>query len=402
MVRGDMSPRSQTMIACRLALALALGGLHLEAANDAASKTQKAPSRAELKQAIDRGIQFLLKAQNTNGWWSTPDQPALTALALTALNLEPSHQLQRHRTSEMSRGFDYLLACAKPDGSIHKNGLANYNTSLAVVALTTASDPNFLPVIANARRFIAGTQIDMGVRGTNDTVFDGGVGYGSKYQHSDLNNTLTAIEAMRVSEGLFPKDAPANTEAVADLNWKAVAQFLRNCQNLPDDNNWAWVSSDPKDRGGFVYYPGHSMAGGVTNSATGKVALRSYGSMSYGGLLSYIYANVDKKDTRVTSVLEWLRTNYTLEENPGMGQQGYFYYLHLMTKALTAVGEDRLRLASGEEVAWRDQVAARIIALQKADGSWLNPTTRWWESDAVLVTSYAMLTLEMLEAHQPR
>jgi squalene-hopene/tetraprenyl-beta-curcumene cyclase len=34
--------------------------------------------------------------------------------------------------------------------------------------------------------------------------------------------------------------------------------------------------------------------------------------------------------------MDWLRGNYTLEENPGMGPQGYFYYLHLMTKALTA------------------------------------------------------------------
>jgi len=72
------------------------------------------------------------------------------------------------------------------------------------------------------------------------------------------------------------------------------------------------VSSDPKDRGGFVYYPGHSMAGGVTNSQTGKVALRSYGSMSYGGLLSYIYAKVSRDDPRVVAVKDWLRSNYTI------------------------------------------------------------------------------------------
>jgi squalene-hopene/tetraprenyl-beta-curcumene cyclase len=84
-----------------------------------------------------------------------------------------------------------------------------------------------------------------------------------------------------------------------------------------------------------------------------------------------------------------------------MEQQGYFYYLHLLTKALTASDEDRLKLASGAEVLWRDQVAARLLKLQKADGSWVNPEPRWWEADPVLVTSYAVMTLEMLEWRMP-
>jgi squalene-hopene/tetraprenyl-beta-curcumene cyclase len=366
------------------------------------SSSTNAPTRSELHAAIERGIGFLQKAQNPNGWWSTPDQPAVTALVLTTFNLDPSGKYQRSRTSEMNRGFDYLLACVKPDGSIQKAGLANYNTSLALLALTSAGDTNFLPVIINARRFIAGTQIDMGAEGTNDTPFDGGVGYGSKYQHSDMNNTLTAIEAMRASETSFSKDDPALTAQMPDLDWKAVAQFLQNCQNLPGTNTAEWVSNDPKDRGGFVYYPGHSMAGGVTNAATGRVALRSYGSMSYGGLLSYIYAKVSKDDPRVVAVKDWSRWNYTIEENPGMEQQGYFYYLHLLTKALTAAGEDRLKLAKGEEVAWRDQVATRLLKLQKPDGSWVNPEPRWWEADPVLVTCYAVMTLEMIEGRLPR
>jgi squalene-hopene/tetraprenyl-beta-curcumene cyclase len=175
-----------------------------------------------------------------------------------------------------------------------------------------------------------------------------------------------------------------------------VAHFLQNCQNQPSHNQAGWVSQDPKDRGGFVYYPGMSMAGGVTNAATGRVALRSYGSMSYGGLLSYIYARVDKNDPRVTAVLDWLRANYTLAENPGMDQQGYFYYMHLMTKALVAAGQQKLKLADGAEVDWRTEVAVRLLKLQKPDGSWVNPEPRWWEADPVLVTSYAMMTLEIL------
>jgi squalene-hopene/tetraprenyl-beta-curcumene cyclase len=359
------------------------------------------PTRQEVRASMERGLAFLQKAQNPNGWWSTPDQPAVTALVLTALNLEPNQRLQMSRTSEMNRGFDYLLSCMRPDGSIQKAGLANYNTSLALMALTSTEDPNFLPVILKAREFLASTQIDMGVKWTNDTPFDGGVGYGSKYDHSDMNNTLTAIEAMRASEIFLQKDLPSTAFPVPDLDWKAVVQFLENCQNLPGTNNSERVSTAPQDRGGFFYHPGHSMAGGVTNSQTGKVALRSYGSMSYGGLLSFIYAGLSNDDPRVIAVKDWIRSNYTIEENPGMGQQGYFYYLHLLTKALTVSGADRLRLADGTEVAWRDEVALRLLKLQRADGSWVNPEPRWWESDSVLVTCYAVMALELLNAKMP-
>lgn len=359
-------------------------------------------TRAQISAAIERGANWLVSNQNSNGWWSTPDQPAVTALVLTALNREPSGRFTKSRSSELNRAYDFILGSVKPDGSIHRGTLANYNTSLSLLALATADDPHFLPVIRAARQYLAGTQIDFDKTNELDSPFDGGVGYGSKYQHSDLNNTLTAIEAMRWSERALPRDAAGNPPEGKDLNWAAVAHFIQSCQNLPSKNPAAWVSDNPADHGGFVYYPGHSMAGGSTNAITGKVALRSYGSISYGGLLSYIYAKVSKDDPRVTAVLDWLAGNYTLEENPGMGQQGYFYYLHLMTKALTAAQVNTLRLRDGTVVRWREEVANRLLATQQADGSWSNPNPRWWETDRNLVTAYVILSLELLRAGDSR
>ena len=74
---------------------------------------------------------------------------------------------------------------------------------------------------------------------------------------------------------------------------------------------------------------------GERKSDDGQVALRSYGSMSYAGLLSFIYAEMDKNDERVMAVRSWLNDNYTVKENPGMGPQGLFYYYHTMAKALS-------------------------------------------------------------------
>ena len=96
--------------------------------------------------------------------------------------------------------------------------------------------------------------------------------------------------------------------------------------------------------------------------------------------MSYLDAQVDQTDPRVTAVLDSGFWNYTLAENPGMEQQGYFYYLHLMTKALSAAGVQKLKLTDGREVDWRVEVAARLLKLQKPDGSWVNPEPRWWRA----------------------
>jgi len=219
------------------------------------------------------------------------------------------------------------------------------------------------------------------------------VGYGNKYSHSDLNNTLTALEALYHSKRLVADSRAADAK---DLDWQAAIRFLQHCQNLPGPNPEPWASADPAHRGGFIYYPGHSMAGGVTNSQTGRVALRSYGSASYAGLLSYIYADLKRDDTRVTAVLDWLRANYTLEENPGMGPQGLYYYLHLLTKGLSAAQVQELELKDGRKVNWRREVALRLLNLQKRDGSWENDNARWWEKETALTTSYALLALELV------
>jgi squalene-hopene/tetraprenyl-beta-curcumene cyclase len=248
-------------------------------------------------------------------------------------------------------------------------------------------------VIRKARGFLVRLQRDFGEKGKPDDVFDGGIGYGSKYEHSDMGNTLMALEALHYSRRLMEDQ---NLAGANDLDWAAAIQFLQNCQNLPAYNKQKWASDDAKNKGGFVYYPGHSMAGGETNAATGRVALRSYGSISYGGMLSYLYANLKRDDPRVTAVFDWLRANYTLEENPGMGPQGLFFYLHTMTKALTAYGVDELELNDGRRIHWRKEVALRLLNLQRQDGSWFNDHARWWEKDPALVTSYATLSLEMI------
>ena len=346
--------------------------------------------RNEVQHAIEKGLSWLEASQNPKGFWSTADQPAVTALALTAYMGDPSGGFKPNVS--VKNGYAFLLSNVQPDGGIYRKELQNYNTSLSLLALVAAQKPEYKTPIRNARKWLLGQQIDLGEKGKIDDPFDGGVGYGDKGAHSDMNNTFTALEALYYSKDF---QADKNLAGAKELNWKAVLNFLQSCQNLPGYNKESWASDDVKNKGGFVYEPGQSKAGSETN-ANGKVALRSYGSISYAGLLSYIYADLKRDDPRVTAVADWLAKNFSLEENPGMGEQGYYYYLNLMTKGLTAYGADELQLANGKKIDWRKDVAMKLINLQKGDGSWTNANGRWWEKDPALVTSYSVIALEMI------
>jgi squalene-hopene/tetraprenyl-beta-curcumene cyclase len=348
--------------------------------------------KLEVKRAIDRGTGFVLGRQQEAGFWSEKDHPALTALALTALHGHPSGKYRREPTTGMRKAYDFILGNQKPDGGFYVEGYANYNTAVSMMGLLTSGRTEFDDALRTARGYLVGLQNDLGEIGKVDTPYDGGVGYGRRYPHSDLNNTLLSLEAIYHTRHLVADAGPA----ARDLNWGAAISFLQNCQNLPSFNHGTNVATDAANLGGFHYYPGYSQAGNVTNSQTGRVSLRSYGSASYAGMLSYVYADLKPDDPRVKSVLKWLGGNYTLAENPGMGQQGLFYYFQLITKAMTAAKLDRLAAQDGKLIDWRRDIALRIVKMQKGDGSWVNENNRWWETDPVLVTSYCLIALEMI------
>tara|TARA_B100001758_G_scaffold70351_1_gene59234 strand:- start:903 stop:2054 length:1152 start_codon:yes stop_codon:yes gene_type:complete len=356
----------------------------------------KSVGQENIRQAIEQGAKFLYQNQNATGWWTDSNLPALTGLALVALETANVSELDEKYESERRRAYDYLVSLAKPDGSIHDGRLINYNTACSLMALSVSGDSNYRSLIEKARAYISGSQIDLGKRGEQDNPNDGGVGYNDKYNHSDMNNTLMAIEAMRLSESAIRQKDQGRKPLKHDLDWKALEHFLASCQNLPELSDNPNLSNQPEDRGGFIYHPGESKAGEVSDKKTKRVALRSYGSISYAGMMSFAYARVSKNDDRVSAVIDWLSKNYTLDENPGMGQEGLYYYFHLMSKALTAHGVKNLKGPDSKSIDWRNQLASKLIALQNGDGSWKNSNKRWMEGDSNLTTSYVLIALSLL------
>jgi squalene-hopene/tetraprenyl-beta-curcumene cyclase len=176
------------------------------------------------------------------------------------------------------------------------------------------------------------------------------------------------------------------------VDWKAALAYVGKLQNPP--------AAGTNDMGGFFYNPDDPKAGLVTNAA-GRVFLRSFGSITYAGLLSMVYAEVTRADPRVQSALDFAARHWTLEENPGMGSQGLFFYYDVMSRALSAGRVDAIPRRDGADIRWREELARKLVALQKPDGSWANADNRFWENDPVLATAYALVALENAVGLEP-
>ncbi len=126
--------------------------------------------------------------------------------------------------------------------------------------------------------------------------------------------------------------------------------------------------------------------------------LRAYGSMTYAGFKSLLYAGLKKGDPRVDAALGWIQKNYTLEENPGLGTDGMYYYYVVLARALHAMGQPTLEAAApGGEIAtrhWGADLAARLSILQNDDGSFRSVDDRWMEDNPVLITAYSLVALQ--------
>ena len=339
------------------------------------------PVLQKARQAAGRGIEYLHRTQETDGSWG--HYPATTALALSGL-------LRNGRTETndpgVARGIQFLVRAAQPNGGIYSNAnpalaLPNYNTCLAIMALTQTKNPVYKPAIRRALQYMEKVQFDEGEGIQPGNPIYGGIGYGDDPgddTHPDLSNLQLALEALH--EGGVPSGAPV---------FKKALIFLQRVQNRKESNDQAWVKEGPND-GGFAYT---SQGASPASKDNGKPPHASYGSMSYAGLKSYIYAGVDRKDPRAQAAWRWIRGNYSVAEHPGMGSTSLYYYYHTMAKTLEVFGEKVVRDTRGGKHDWAHDLAGAITAAQHPDGSWSNSNARYWENQPGLVTSYSLITL---------
>ena len=347
-----------------------------------------AQDATKIRQSIDKGIAFLRSTQSTAGSWDTPrTRIGPTTIVLAGL-LDAGVSID---DPMIARGLKFVLASVAEDGGIYTPDglLQNYETCCAVMCLAKAntsakmkdgSEP-YKALLAKAEKFLRGMQFteERGVK--PEAPQYGGIGY-SATTRPDLSNVQFFLDALKATGA--KEDDPAIQKALV---------FVSRCQNLESEHNtMPFIAQNPDGLdGGFIYYNNPNPEG--TKETEG---LRSYGGMTYAGLKSMIYAGLTKEDKRFQAAQDWIAKNYTVAENPGRGAAGLYYYYQTMAKTLEVQKLSHLEDSDGKKHNWRTDISEQLIAVQQANGSWINAASRqYMEDDANLVTGYVLLTLAL-------
>lgn len=405
MALGDRRPndRGMTRHAVFVCLGLILG---LCATTAEAVPIAPADTYRAAREAAWEAIGFLRSTQNEAGGWGEPDAgsdapvfPGVTALAVQGMLLDPRID---GRDEAVRRGVARVLSFQKPDGGIHDGVLPTYNTAMCVSMLSHVRTPEAAEAVERGIALLKRMQwgaFDPTEQPSPEAPdwrepideshpYFGGMGYG-KHGRPDGSNTQFFVQALH--------DAGVSTE---DEAYARALVFLSRLQMDGRVNEFEYA--DGSRQGGFIYatvpdaesvdsVPGQSQAGEIDETlADGTVGtrLRAYGSMTYAGFKSLLYADLPPDDARVVSALGWIEKNFSVDDNAGMGQEGRYYGYLAMARALEAWG--------GDEVAGRDWRAALVGAigdLQDDDGGMRVVHERWMEGDRELITAYALVAL---------
>jgi squalene-hopene/tetraprenyl-beta-curcumene cyclase len=367
------------------------------------------------KAMVESAVAYLRSKQDASGGWGVnpngPTFPAITGLVLQGLLSEGDIP---ESDPSVAGAVRFILSKQQEDGGIYDRLLPSYNTAICLTALAMLphKTPEVHAAIQRAQDFLKGLQygegaiVHEGDPGSPQRVdpqhpFYGGWGYGNRGR-PDLSNSAFAIEALRKS-GLSESD-PAFQRAVV---------FLQRCQMAEKGPDGKTINDMEYARGsrqgGFIYSTsenrdrvgsGQSFAGEIEETLDdgAKVSrLRAYGSMTYSGFKSYLYAGLSRNDPRVTLAREWIARNYTLDENPGLGTDGMYYYFVVFAKANAVFGDEAIPAMDddGRVVArnWKADLVMRLSELQNPDGSFRSVDDRWMENDPVLITAYALIAL---------
>ncbi len=363
-------PRAMTTM---MSVALGLFATALSAAETVG------PDLKALEASRAQGAAFLKTAQSADGSWTSSEAPGVTGLVAFGLLSAgvPADDPAVVKT------LKHLESFAQPDGGIYfpKSHHANYETAISVMVFAAANTQgNYDPLLKKADAYLRGLQWDETEKAEKADPKFGGAGYGRTGDRPDLSNTVFFLEALQATGA--KKDDPAVQKALV---------FLSRCQNLETEHNTTPFAAKVND-GGFYYTPAAGGSSQAGNNPDG--GLRSYGSMTYAGLKSMVFAGLTPEDQRVQAALEWIKKFYSVTENPGMGQQGVYYYYQMFGKALATLDADYLVDAQGKQHDWRKELAEHIISQQQSNGGWVNTNARWMEGDPHMATAYALIALK--------
>jgi squalene-hopene/tetraprenyl-beta-curcumene cyclase len=348
--------------------------------------------------------------QDDKGAWTEKGQPSLayTGLIVAALAEAPPDLKPKYKPA-VDKAVAYLVSKQNGDGSFGEMGgefLKVYTTSIALMALSLAA-PDRKDAIGNARGYLKTNQLKEGVD-------KGSLGYGDKDLKMEEGKPVPKPVIPNLSTTGFAAEGLARSGLPQDdAFWKLVIEYVSKCQNNSETNTDKEFVARLKEKGlslgddgGLFYAANPADIRGGTVKLTDKEIINSYGSMTYDGIKTYIYAGLKKDDPRVKAAIDWVRKNYSVEAHPGFAFDdkrthimGLFYYYLMMARAFDAMGEKTFTTFDGKVHKWANELGEQLLKVQKEEKMWVNENARWREDNPLLVTSYVLNVLNAVMKH---
>ena len=344
----------------------------------------------DARQAVDRGIEWLLAQQGADGGWHSAtygqlkDGAAVTTLVLDALSRLP--QAGRHLPAIrkglafLDRGLARRGTIASPDGSL------DFPTYAAALWLTTRRRLELAPPAEQRKRlieYLLGAQVVEGRGFAADSPSYGGWDFLGKGDAQGITTGTNISVTRYVLEALAQESEEAGmAEAIGNAVGRGKAYVLR-CQQ-PD--------------GGFAFTcEKASLNNKAAYSDEELTRPRPYATATCDGVLALIACGAAAGDERVAKAIDWLVKRPSLEVVPGFEglppeagwQRGlrYYYYAGLASVlAYYPAAEGEVRRAA---------LAGHVVGLQTKDGSWINESDRMRENDPLIATALALTALAL-------
>lgn len=277
----------------------------------------------EASEAIDRGLNFLIKTQRPNGSWDNNGKGgrviANTSLALMAFMANAQFPGFGKYGKQLDRAKDYMMKAAKAsrDGYL---GTTMYEHGLATLALSEIWGMSKDRDDDDALQKAVEKAVEVIKRSQNP-------GGGWRYQPKADGGEDSSVTAM-----VFIALASARQAGVMVEN-EVIAKFRRYVKGARDGKT-----------GGFSYAPNGN--GGTSIPCTAGIA--------YAGQLAGL------RDTEViTGAIRLLKKQKNIFNNSGH----YFYCHYYAVQAMVQSGDK-------EYYAWYPKIRDALIGKQSANGSW--------------------------------
>lgn len=373
-----------------------------------------------LREAYVAAADDLAARQEASGAWNAsilgkPEPSvAYTALLAGALLQAPEDLRAKYRPNA-ERAVGFLLGGQNRDGSFGEGErgafLRTYTTAVALVALSAADRTDRAgDAIRGAQSYLESNQLKEGLEA-------GGFAYGDLELKRDPETGEVRVVrsgAANLSATAYVAEAlKASGLSLSEEIWKLIADFVRRCHNAPEVNSspemaaaYAAQGLSIGTDGSLIYSPKPDRS--LQKAGTIKVADREtvvgYGSMSYDGMKTYLYAGLRRDSPEVKAAVDWIRRNYSIDSHPGFVYdrekrhhlRGLYYYYLVMVRALDAWGERPLVTSDGKERDWPAELAERLAASVRENRLWRNDNPAWHEGDPVLTSSYVLNAANIL------